>query len=99
MRFGFQFRHRRAEGPGPHPVVQCLADGYEEHCYRLVSNPDRQSREMGFFPGMEVRVMRNVAGEHGLVVGVGLTRYVVARPAAAAMRVEAAPHCGCPAVG
>jgi Fe2+ transport system protein FeoA len=94
MRFGFQFRHRRVSGPGPHPAVHRLADGYEGHRYRILSNPDRQSREMGFFPGMEVRVMRNVGSEHGLVVGAGSTRYVVARTAAAAIRVEAVPEGG-----
>ena len=85
MRFGF--RHRRATGPGPHSA-SFLAEGFEEHLYRIVANPDRQSREMGFSPGMEVRVMRNVAGEHGLVVAVGSARYAVARPTAAAIRVE-----------
>jgi Fe2+ transport system protein FeoA len=87
MTFGFHFRHRCVRGAGPHPDVLQLADGYEGHAYRIVTNPDRQSREMGFFPGMEVCVLRNVGGEHGLVIGAGSTRYVVARTAAAAICV------------
>ncbi len=87
MRFGFRFRHRRAHGAGPHSASS-LAEGYEGHAYRIIANPDRQSREMGFFPGTEVRVLRNVEGEHGLVIASGSARYVVARPAAASMRVE-----------
>jgi Fe2+ transport system protein FeoA len=43
---------------------------------------------MGFFPGMEVRILRNVEGEHGLVVALGSTRYVLARQAARAMKVS-----------
>ena len=88
LRYIFHFRHRRIHGPGPHQPAGCLADAYEGHAYRIVSNPDRQSREMGFFPGMEIRVIRNVEGEHGLVVAAGSARYVVARPAAGAIRIE-----------
>lgn len=89
MTWGRRFRHRRACGACPH-LAATLADGFEGQAYRIVSNPDRQTREMGFFPGIEVRVLRNVESEHGLVVAIDAARYVVARPAAAAIRVEAA---------
>jgi Fe2+ transport system protein FeoA len=90
MPFGLHYRHRRCNNRTPVPVVHHLGEGYEDQAYHIVANPDRQSREMGFFPGMEVRVLRNVEGEHGLVVAAGSARYVVARKAAAAIRVEPA---------
>jgi Fe2+ transport system protein FeoA len=85
--FGFRFRHRRCNPHHPEPAVKMLDEGFEESAYHIVANPDRQSREMGFFPGMEVRILRNVEGEHGLVVAVGSARYVLARKAAQAIRV------------
>lgn len=90
MRFGFFYRHRRRRGADGLTPAKHLADGFENVEYRIVENPDRQSREMGFFPGMEVQVLRNVEGEHGLVVAAGTSRYVVARQAAAAIRIEPA---------
>ncbi|MFO7536350.1 MAG: FeoA domain-containing protein [Kiritimatiellia bacterium] len=90
MRFGFFFRHRCRRGADGLTSVRHLADGFEDVQYRILENPDRQSREMGFSPGMEVQVLRNVDGEHGLVVAAGTSRYVVARQAAAAIRIEPA---------
>jgi Fe2+ transport system protein FeoA len=87
--FGMQFRHRRCSPHQPAPPVERLDEGFEDQVYRIVANPDRQSREMGFFPGVTVRVLRNVGGEHGLVVAAGEARYVMARKAARAIRVEA----------
>lgn len=88
--FGFFARHRRCLLRQPMPSVAVLEEGFEDQVYRIAVNPDRQSREMGFFPGMEVRILRNVEGEHGLVVGVGAARYVLARKAARAIRVRGA---------
>lgn len=88
--FGFRARHRRSSPHLPAPAVRMLDEGFEDQVYQIAANPDRQSREMGFFPGMEVRILRNVEGEHGLVVGVGSTRYVLARKAARAIRVGSA---------
>jgi Fe2+ transport system protein FeoA len=85
--FGFA-RHRRCSPHLAVPAVTMLDEGFEERCYVIAANPDRQSREMGFFPGMEVRILRNVEGEHGLVGGLGSTRYVLARKAAGAIKVS-----------
>lgn len=81
-------RHHRCSPHLAVPAVKTLDDGDEERSYVIAVNPDRQSREMGFFPGMEVRILRNVGGEHGLVVALGSTRYVLARKAAKAIKVS-----------
>lgn len=88
MPFGLLYRHRRCLSRKPVPPARHLAEAFEGQAYRIVANPDRQSREMGFFPGMEVRVFRNVEGEHGIVVAAGSSRYVVARKAASGIRIE-----------
>ena len=88
--FGLHARHRRCSPHQPAPACRMLADGFEDRVYQIVANPDRQSREMGFFPGMDVRILRNVEGEHGLVVAVGAARYVLARKAAGAIHIRLA---------
>ena len=92
MIWGFRHSHRRCCGArhgsaGKPQVERSLAEGFEGHHYEILESPDRHLREMGFFPGAHVRVIRNVPDEHGLVVGLGRSRYVLGRAAAAAIRV------------
>jgi len=56
-----------------------LAECPESARVRVLANPDRQTLELGLYPGAMVRVMRNHHGDPNLVVGFGDSRFILVR--------------------
>ncbi|MCD4829466.1 MAG: ferrous iron transport protein A [Candidatus Cloacimonetes bacterium] len=85
-------RHRRKAGACFHcPVGKTppcpLSDCPEKARVRVVSNPDRQTLELGIYPGSLVKVFKNHLGDPNLVVGIGDSRFILDRSLARNIKV------------
>jgi Fe2+ transport system protein FeoA len=52
----------------------------------ILSNHDKQTLEMGMFPGVAIRVLKNRPANPSVVVAAGDSRYIISRQAA--MQIE-----------
>lgn len=66
-------RRRRRRGRCRFP----LSEGLAGERYTILSNPDRQTLEMGVFHGASVQVIQNHAEQGKMVIGVGDSRFML----------------------
>jgi Fe2+ transport system protein FeoA len=67
-------RHRRRCGQKNRIPLSEAGHG---HTYRVLSNPDRQTLEMGLFHGACIQVIQNSDDRAQMVVGIGDARYMI----------------------
>ncbi|QHI68300.1 FeoA family protein [Tichowtungia aerotolerans] len=48
----------------------------------ILSNHDKQTLEMGMFPGVAIRILKNHPSNPSVVVAAGDSRYIISRQAA-----------------
>ena len=78
-------RHRQCHAHGRRG--RYLGDCAEGTEWTILANPDRKTVEMGLCRGSKIRVLKNSTRDANMVVGVRDSRYVIARSAAAEVRV------------
>lgn len=69
---------RTQPGMKPRPLSEC----HEDTNYMILENSNKQSMEMGLFPGAHVRVIRNSMASPNMVVGVNDSRYMLSKETA-----------------
>ena len=81
--FGRRHRHHKQEHRCTCPLGKqppCpLSDCPEQARAHIITNPDRQTLELGIYPGAVVRVCKNHPGDPNLIVGVGDSRFILDR--------------------
>ena len=80
-------RHRHRQRYAHGRCGRYLEDCPEGTEWTILANPDRKTVEMGLCRGAVVRVLKNSSRDANMVVGVQDSRYVIARAAAAEVRV------------
>ncbi len=66
------------------PLSECR----EDEQYRILENLDKQSMEMGLFPGATVRVIKNNIENPSMVVALNESRYMLNKETARQIRVK-----------
>ncbi len=73
---GKRHKQKHCHRHGKHHNLNCGKLGKK---YKVISNPDKKTVEMGIFSGSMVEVQKNETTEPNIIVGVGESRYIIPR--------------------
>lgn len=85
---GGRRRHRLGRGCFRRGVSMALSECPEEDVYMITDNQDRQSMEMGLFPGATVRIIRNSIESPNMVIAINDSRYMLNKETARQIMVR-----------
>ena len=74
-------RHGKGHGCRHHGRSHCifLNEATVGHKYRVITNPDKKTMEMGIYHSGIITVHKNEESNPNIVVGVGESRYIIPR--------------------
>jgi Fe2+ transport system protein FeoA len=88
FRMFYRKHHGHHRHTCPYKDCQTLNQVQETEKVSVICNPDKNTLEMGVYPGSTVLVMRNFESEQNLIIAIENGRFIIARNIAERIRIK-----------